>query len=302
MSEIPHCPPDPRIVDTFAETFEMVCTRLLVTALDSYWLDQARQAFCGYATSVIGCDAECGLEELLAPDRTPDGRPGMALLVFGFSRKKLAEAVANRTGQCLLTCPTTAVFNGMESDETLDLGRNLRFFGDGFQKSKLLGQRRFWRVPVMDGEFLVEQSAGISRGIAGGNFVLAAAEAETALAAGRAAVAAIAGVAGCITPFPGGIARSGSKVGSRYSGQVASTAEVFCPTLRGRVESVLPGDASAACEIVIDAVDESAVRQAMRSGIDAALLAGDLLQVSAGNYGGQLGKCLIPLHSLYAGQ
>ncbi len=292
---------DPRIDDTYAEAFEMSCTRLVVTAIDRGWLEMAAGSFCGYGTSVIGCDAECGIERWIESGQTPDGRPGMALLAFSFSASKLQQAVVNRAGQCLMTCPTTAVFNGLESDEHIALGRQLRFFGDGFQKSKLLGDRRFWRIPVMDGEFVVEQSVGVARGIGGGNFVIVGDDTGATLAATQAAVHAIAELADCITPFPGGIARSGSKVGSRYKNQVASTSEAHCPTLRGRVTSQLHREAQAAYEVVIDGTSEAVIRESMRRGIQAALAspsANRIVQVTAGNYGGRLGKCLLHLRSL----
>jgi formylmethanofuran--tetrahydromethanopterin N-formyltransferase len=294
---------DDRIEDTYAEAFEMTFTRLVVTAIDRQWLDLAAREFCGYGTSVIGCDAEAGVEQSLEEAETPDGRPGMALLVFAFSSGKLARAVVNRAGQCLMTCPTTAVFNGLHTEKTLGLGRQLRYFGDGFQKSKKRGPRRYWRVPVMDGEFVCEESCGVARGVAGGNFIVQGTAQAPALRAAMAAVGAIAGIPGCITPFPGGIARSGSKVGSRYRNQVASTADAWCPTLRGRVPGHLHPQASAAYEVVIDGVDEAAVRRAMRVGIEAALdtaNADQVVRVAAGNYGGKLGKCLIPLPSLFA--
>ena len=292
---------DSRIDDTFAEAFEMRFARIIVTAIDRYWLETAAAVFCGYGTSVIGCDAECGIERFVGSNETDDGRAGVSILAFGFSTTALEKAVVNRTGQCLMTCPTTSVFNGHLSDRQIALGKQLRFFGDGFQKSKKLGDRRFWRVPVMDGEFIVDEQLGVGKGVAGGNFIIAGSDAEKTLAVSRAAVVAINDVGGCITPFPGGIARSGSKVGSRYSGQVASTNEDCCPTLRGRVVSQLPETTAAAYEVVIDGVDEEAVRQSMRAGITAALdspHSNQILTITAGNYGGKLGKCLIPLREL----
>ena len=206
---------DPRIEDTFAEAFEMKYTRVIVTAIDSQWLDIAAREFCGYGTSVIGCDAEVGVERTVPADETPDGRQGLSILAFGFSTEELAKAVVNRAGQCLMTCPTTAVFNGLESERRIPVGKYLRFFGDGYQKSKKLGERRFWRVPVMDGEFICEEELGFARGIAGGNFVVQAIDQAGGLTATAAAVTALRKIPGCMTPFPGGIARSGSKVGSR---------------------------------------------------------------------------------------
>lgn len=279
-----------QIVDTFAEAFRVRFARIIVTAHDAHWLDAATRAACGYGTSVIGCDAEIGIECCLHPAETPDGRPGVAILACGFTADGLGRAVANRTAQCLLTCPTVSVFDGLAAAaERGPLGAHVRFFGDGFEKTKVLDGRRYWRVPVMDGEFLVEDSIGIDKGVGGGNIILQGRSLEATLEAARLAVAAIAAVPGTITPFPGGVVRSGSKVGSRYEALRASTNEAFCPSLAGRVDSCLFEDATCALEIVIDGVDETAVAEAMAAGIRAA--AGpEIVAISAGNYGGKLGK------------
>ena len=238
------------IDDTFAEAFGMRFARLIVTAHDEHWLRIATAEFSGYGSSIIGCDAEAGVESWLAPEHTPDGRPGAAILAFGFSTEAVGKAVLNRTGQCLLTCPTTAVYDGMpQATERVPLGKLLRFFGDGFQKSKVIAERRYWRIPVMDGEFLVEELVGVAKGVAGGNIVIQATDMPAALAAASRAVSAIEKVEGTITPFPGGVVRSGSKVGSRYKALKASTADAFCPILRGRVESRLHPEANCASEI-----------------------------------------------------
>lgn len=286
------------IDDTFAEAFGMRYTRLILTAADEHWLDAGVREFCGFSSSVIACDAEIGVERILSPEETPDGRPGVAMLAFGFSTDALASAIPNRVGQCLMTCPSTAVFDGLPNSATrIPLGKNLRFFGDGFQKSKQIAGRRYWRVPVMDGEFLVEESLGVEKGVAGGNIILQAETLEIALAAARRGVAAIASLPGTITPFPGGVARSGSKVGSRYKGLKASTSDPFCPTLRGRVESKLHPDCQAALEIVIDGIDEPAVALAMTAALQAVAGPG-VVCISAGNYGGKLGKFHFALRKL----
>lgn len=291
-----------QIIDTFAEAFRMRFVRLIVTATDDYWLDAALREVCGYSSSVIGCDAEVGVEQLLAPGETPDGRPGAAVLAFGFSSEALAKAVPNRVGQCLMTCPTTAVYNGLPDslpnvEETIPLGKHLRYFGDGFQKSKLLAGRRYWRVPVMDGEFLLEEKLGVAKGVAGGNIIMQGTTQEITLNAARQASEALASRAGIITPFPGGVVRSGSKVGSTYKGMVASTNDAYCPTLRGRVESDLVDGANCAYEIVIDGVDETAVGDAMKVALETAAGEG-ILTLGAGNYGGKLGKFHFHLHKL----
>jgi formylmethanofuran--tetrahydromethanopterin N-formyltransferase len=286
------------IVDTFAEAFRMRYARLVITAADDHWLDAAVREATGYASSVIGCDAEAGLERNLSAEESPDGRSAAAVLLFGFSTEELGKAVANRVGQCVTTCPTTAVFNGLPgAEETVPLGKHLRFFGDRFQKSKFIGGRRFWRVPVMDGEFLVEECVGVAKGVAGGNVILQAAKPQAGLDAARRVVDAVAPLAGVITPFPGGVVRSGSKVGSKYKALRASTNDAFCPTLVGRVESELLEGAACAYEVVIDGVDEQTVAEAMRTAIRAAAGEG-VLAVSAGNYGGKLGKFHFHLREL----
>jgi len=278
------------VLDTFAEAFDMRYTRLVVTASEDYWLDAALREATGYSTSVIACDAETGISQSMKPESTPDGRCGAAVLMFGFSTAAITKAVVGRVGQCIMTCPTTACFNGLSNAvETIPLGKHLRFFGDGYQKSKKFAAERYWRIPVMDGEFLVEDRAGIAKGVAGGNIILQAESQTTGLAAARRAAEAIRETPGVITPFPGGVVRSGSKVGSRYKGLKASTADAYCPTLRGRVESQLVSDANCAYEIVIDGTDEPTVGQAMRIAIEAAAGEG-VLAIGAGNYGGKLGK------------
>jgi formylmethanofuran--tetrahydromethanopterin N-formyltransferase len=287
-----------QISDTFAEAFRLRFTRIVVTAHDEHWLDAAVRATCGYGTSVIGCDAEIGVERPLSAGETPDGRVGASLLAFGFAADALGKAVANRTAQCLLTCPTANVFDGLPTaEERGPLGDHIRFFGDGFEKSKVVDGRRFWRVPVMDGEFLVEESIGIAKGVGGGNFILQGTNLDETLAAARHAVAAIAALPGVITPFPGGVVRSGSKVGSRYGGLRASTNDAFCPGLAGRVATALVPGAACGLEIVIDGIDEPTVAAAMAAGIRAAAAPG-IVGISAGNYGGKLGKFHFHLHQV----
>lgn len=286
------------IEDTFAEAFAMRFVRLIVTACDSYWLDAALREFTGYSASVIACDAEIGVERHLSAESTPDGRVGAEVLVFGFSVDALSKAIPQRVGQCLMTCPTTAVFDGLPSSEQrIALGKHIRFFGDGYQKSKQVESTRYWRIPVMDGEFLVVDTVGVEKGVAGGNIILQAVDGPTALAAARRGVEAIAEIPGTITPFPGGVVRSGSKVGSRYKALSASTSDAYCPTLRGRVTSKLQPPANCAYEIVIDGISESAVAEAMRVALTAAAGEG-VVAIGAGNYGGRLGKFHFHLHQL----
>jgi len=287
------------IEDTFAEAFPMTAARLIVTAETEEWARTAATVATGYAASVIGCDAEAGIERLVSREESPDGRPGISVLFFAFSRDALQKALINRVGQCILTCATTACYNGLPlvADKTIRIGGNLRFFGDGYQISKKLEGRRFWRIPVMDGEFLCEDVFGTVKGVAGGNFLILGESQASSLAAAQAAVSAIRNVSGVIMPFPGGIVRSGSKVGSKYKKLRASTNDAFCPTLRGQVKSPLPEGVNAVYEIVIDGVDLPAVEEATRAGVRAACLSG-IVRISAGNYGGNLGPYHLHLHKL----
>jgi formylmethanofuran--tetrahydromethanopterin N-formyltransferase len=287
------------IADTFAEAFPMTAARVVVTAETPAWAQTAGQLATGYAASVIGCDAEAGIERVLSIADTPDGRPGISLLFFAFSRDALQKAVVNRVGQCVLTCPTTACYNGLPlvKEKNIRIGGTLRFFGDGYQFSKKLEGRRYWRLPVMDGEFVCEDFFGTTKGVAGGNFLILGNSQAAALAAAQAAVTAMRRVPGIILPFPGGIVRSGSKVGSRYKKLRASTNDAYCPTLRGLVQSALPDGANAVYEIVIDGLDLAAVEEATRVGVRAACVPG-VLGITAGNYGGKLGPFHLHLHKL----
>lgn len=290
------------IDDTFAEAFPMKATRLLITAHNLTWARHAAVAATGFATSVIACGCEAGIERELSADETPDGRPGLAVLLFAMSGKELAKQVERRVGQCVLTCPTTAVFAGLREGEPIALGKNLRFFGDGWQQSKMIGGVRYWRVPVMDGEFVAQETTPVVKGVGGGNLLFLAHDTDAALAAAEAAVTAMRRLPDVILPFPGGVVRSGSKVGSRYPALMASTNDAFCPTLRGLAKrSELDERIGCVMEIVIDGLSEAAVAAAMRVGIEAGVAlgtAGGLLRISAGNYGGKLGPFHFHLHRL----
>lgn len=280
--------------DTFAEAFGMSATSLVITADTHKWARIAAETMTGFGTSVIGCGAECGIDRELGPSETPDGRPGVRVLMFGFSPDALVPQVKNRVGQCVLTSPGSACFNGLHVKKKMALSSGPRFFGDGWQTSKKLGDRRYWRVPVMDGEFIIEDKCGVTTdAVGGGNLLILGKNRAGLLEATEAAVAAIAKVDDVITPFPGGIVRSGSKVGSKYAGAVASTNDAFAPVLRGAVKSELGPDTIAVLEIVIDGITSQAVAQSMRAGLKAILDVGaakGVTRVSAGNYGGKLGQ------------
>lgn len=289
------------IDDTFAEAFGMRATRLLVTGDSLAWARRAGESATGFSTSVIGCGVEAGIEGELDPSETPDGRPGVALLFFAVSRDALAKSLRERVGQSILTCPGTACFAGIEGDETVPLGRAIRYFGDGFQTAKRIGQRRYWRIPVMDGEFICEDMTAAVKAVGGGNLLLLGRSRQGVTAAAERAVAAMRRTAGVIMPFPGGVVRSGSKIGSRYKFLMASTNDAYAPLLKGVTASALTAEENDVLEIVIDGLTEAAVAGAMATGIRAACAGGandGLLRISAGNYGGKLGAFKFHLREL----
>jgi formylmethanofuran--tetrahydromethanopterin N-formyltransferase len=292
------------IVDTFAEAFPMTGTRLVITADSMFWAHTAATEATGYAASVISCDVEAGVEGKVPASETPDGRAGVSILMFGFGREGLEKAVTNRVGQCVLTCATTACFDGLPDapkDKRILVGGGLRFFGDGFQQSKKIGGRRYWRVPVMDGEFLCEDKVGTVKGVGGGNLILFAIDGRTGLAAARQAAKAMNDVPGVILPFPGGVVRSGSKVGSRYAALKASTNDAYCPTLRSVTTTEVPEDCQACYELVVDGLTYEAVQQAMKAGLQAACQCEGVRLITAGNYGGKLGPHHFHLRDLLNG-
>ena len=289
------------IDDTFAEAFPMKATRLIITAHTPQWAEHAALSLTGFATSVIACGCEAGIESRLDPEQTPDGRPGIAVLVFSMSGKELAKQVERRVGQCVLTCPTTAIFAGIDQGEPIALGRNLRFFGDGWQMSKVFGDKRYWRIPVMDGEFVCEETTAVVKCVGGGNLLLLASGTDAALRAAETAVAAMRRLPNVIMPFPGGVVRSGSKIGSKYSALSPSTNDLFSPSLAPLTRTELTEDVRCVMEIVIDGLSDGDVAAAMRDGIASVVELGPrhgASRISAGNYGGKLGPFHFHLHQL----
>jgi formylmethanofuran--tetrahydromethanopterin N-formyltransferase len=290
------------IEDTFAEAFGMRAARVVVTGRTTKWAMAAATKLTGFATSVIACKCEAAIERQLTPDETPDARPGVAVLFFAMDSDGLAKRLTERIGQTVLTCPTASCFDGLpDAPDRLNAGRALRVFGDRLQISKVVGGRRYWRVPVMEGECLLQESFGLhKKGVAGGNFLILAHSDEAALAAAEAAVEAIDGTADVILPFPGGVVRSGSKVGARgYKGMIASTNDAYCPTVRPLTVTALPNEVNAVLEIVLDGLSAEAIGTAMRAGIEAACRPG-VRAISAGNYGGKLGPYHFHLRTLMA--
>jgi formylmethanofuran--tetrahydromethanopterin N-formyltransferase len=299
-----------QIDDTFAEAFNMRGTRVIITAQNHKWAYHAAQAMTGFATSVIGCGVEAGIEREMSAEETPDGRPGISILMFAMGSKVLMQQLETRMGQCILTCPTAAAFSGIESEDQISLGKHLRFFGDGYQTSKLIQaadgrKKRYWRIPVMDGEFLTEETTGMVRAIGGGNFLILATSQPAALHAAETAIEAMKQVRNVIMPFPGGVVRSGSKVGSKYPKMFASTNDAFCPTLKGAVKTELSAEIESVMEIVIDGLSFEDIATSMRVGIQAICALGTasgVKRISAGNYGGKLGPHHFKLHDIMKAQ
>ena len=292
------------IDETFAEAFPMKGTRLIITALNAKWAMISAQAFTGFATSVIACGCEAGIERELEPSETPDGRPGVSVLIFAMGGKGLAKQVETRAGQCILTSPTSALFSGLDnSEKEIALGQNLRYFGDGFQISKMIDGKRYWRIPVMDGEFLTQEKTGVHDSVGGGNFLVLAESQAQALAACEAAIEEMRKIPNVIMPFPGGVVRSGSKVGSKFKALNASTNDAFCPTLKGQTKSDLSPEVESVMEIVIDGLTKEDIDKAMRVGIQAVCDLGaenGIRRISAGNYGGKLGPYHFHLQEIMA--
>ncbi|HEV2751183.1 MAG TPA: formylmethanofuran--tetrahydromethanopterin N-formyltransferase [Gemmatimonadales bacterium] len=289
------------IDDTFAEAFTMRVARIVITGRNMKWAREAALKLTGFATSVIGCKCEAGIEREVAPAETPDGRPGLSVLFLTMDKESLPQQLVVRLGQTVLTCPTTACFDGLpDVPDRLTVGKALRVFGDGFQASKVIGGKRYWRIPVMEGEFLIEETFGMQKGVGGGNFLILADEADHALEAAEAAVDAMTNQPGVILPFPGGVVRSGSKVGSkRYKSMIATTNDAFDPTLRAVTASQVPDGVNSVLEIVLDGTDGPSIEAAMRVGIRAACRTG-VRAISAGNYGGKLGPHHFHLRKILA--
>ncbi len=288
------------IEDTFAEAFPMKATRLVITAHNEIWAIKAAESFTGFATSVIACGCEAGIEKILSSRETPDGRPGVSILVFSMSSKELAKQILNRAGQCVMTSPTSSLFSGNNGRVKINLGKSLRYFGDGFQISKVINGKRFWRIPVMDGEFLCEEYAYQQEAIGGGNFLIVGKNIDGVLRAAENAVNQIKKIKNVILPFPGGVVRSGSKVGSKYKNLIASTNFDYCPTLRGMVDLKIDNTAECVLEIVIDGLEKKDIENAMKAGILAIINSNNknILSISAGNYGGKLGPYLFNLKEI----
>jgi len=280
------------IEDTFAEMFPMWAGRILITADNEKWALTAARTATGFAASIIMSPAEAGIEGMMPPDKTPDGRVGTLIQIYHTTRRNLKTQMSLRIGQCIMTCPTTAAFDALpNAKRRLKVGRSLRLFGDGFQKRDVVEERKVWRIPVMEGEFMVEDNFGAMEAIASGNFLILAESLKSGLQAAEEAVKAISQKAqGVIMPFPGGICRSGSKIGSMKYKLAASTNHPFCPTIKKiSPDSQVPDNVNSVYEIVINGLNSKVVKGAMAEGIKAAVKVPGVMKISAGNFGGKLG-------------
>jgi formylmethanofuran--tetrahydromethanopterin N-formyltransferase len=291
------------IEDTFAEAFDIFVSKFLITAATEKFAKIAADETVGFGSSVIMCPAEAGVDRYVPPSETPDGRPGYEVMICHPKKDELEHQLLERIGQCVLTSATTAVFDAMgdEAEEKLKIGFKLKFFGDGFESEDEIDGRTVYKIPIMSGDFIIEGELGIKKGVAGGNFFIMAENQASALVAAEVAVDAIENIPGTITPFPGGIVASGSKIGSKYKFMVASTNEKFCPTLRGKegVTCEIPDGIDGIYEIVIDGVGEEAIAEAMKAGIKAAVTIPGVKRIYAGNYDGTLGAYQIWLEKLF---
>ena len=288
------------IEETYAEAFPVWIARILVTAVTEQWARIGAEKATGFGTSMIGCPGECGIERSVSPFMTPDQRPGVIFQIAG-PKKKMEEYLLQRIGQCLIPTPTAAVWDALPiADEKLKVGYKLKYFGDGFEKEDIINGRKVIRIPIMSGEFIVEQTFGIKKGVAGGNFLIFGKTIKDALNAAEKVANTISKVDGVIIPFPGGICASGSKVGSKYKFLHASTNHFYCPTIREQVsETKVPANVKSILEIVINGISLENVKEAMREGILAAVKVPGVVKISAGNYGGSLGPIHIYLRKLF---
>ncbi|HQU43087.1 MAG TPA: formylmethanofuran--tetrahydromethanopterin N-formyltransferase [Pirellulales bacterium] len=297
------------IDDTYAEAFRSIYAEVLITARDRGWLNRAVASATGNASSTILCDCEAGLDRYVGPGGdesfiTPDGRPG-ALLQFHVPRfrkdrvEALQRSLLVRLSQNVLTCPTAACFSPLDGDAYFKLGRKIAFFGDGYQRREVCYGRRVWVIPILGGEFVIDRRFAYRDGLMGGNLWFLGRDIDAAVLAAERARDAAAAIPGVILPFPGGIAASGSKAGSRYSFAVASTYAEFCPTLRDKLgeRSRVPDGVQSIMEIIINGRDLETIAAATQAAIRAAVDTPGLVTISAGNYGGRLGKSFIYLRA-----
>jgi formylmethanofuran--tetrahydromethanopterin N-formyltransferase len=295
------------IEDTYAEAFPIYSAEVLITAATEYYAKICAQEATGFGTSIIGCPSESGIDRFVIGEETPDYRPGCVIMICHMKKDGLKEQIMERVGECVLTAPTTAMFNWIPFEKKEDpkleekLDVKLHFFGDGYESKTVVNGRNCWKIPIMGGDFICEEEFGYKKGVAGGNFFIMGDSQAAALMGAQAAVDAISAVPGAMTPFAGGIVASGSKVGSNKYPKFmkATTNDKLCPTIKDRVpDSQVPDGVKAIFEIVIDGINPEAIAHAMRDGISSACTIPGVVKISAGNYGGKLGPHKFYLHEL----
>ena len=301
--------------DTYAEAFRSIYGEILLTARDEKWLRHCVNAITGHSSSTILCDCEAGVAQWIGLDgpgsrsstplSTPDGRVG-AVIQFHVPRfrkdrrEHLEQVMLARISQNALTCPTIRCFNRLETDDYFKLGRKIAFFGDHHQFRDTRFGKPGWVIPTLGGEFFLSRRFGFQDGVMGGNLWFFGATDDAALEAAEKAAIAAEATPDTILPFPGGVAASGSKAGSSYKFLIASTYAEYCPTLKAKLgaASKVPDGVVSIQEIIINGQDQNSLNVATAAAIRAAADTPNLLRISAGNYGGRLGKTFVHLHEV----
>ena len=297
------------IQDTFAEAFDGLYVRIMVTADDEETLRKAAEDATATPSAVIG-RLEGGVEKWLSGKETPDKRRGAILQLWkGLEKGKPLESVVERfekelsyrIRQDILVKPFTSVFDALsvKPEDRMDMMERVGHCGDGFEWEKQLYGRRMIVVPVMVPDFLIERYVGYARGVSGGNFWMMCRTKKAVSEAGKAALEAIGKVEGVITPFD--VCSAGSKTETKFPLIGPTTNHPYCPSLREKLgrESLVPDGINYIPEIVISGVSMRAVKDAMKVGIEASLTVDGVVKVSAGNYEGKMGEYKIHLRELF---
>ncbi|MEM2816578.1 MAG: formylmethanofuran--tetrahydromethanopterin N-formyltransferase [Candidatus Bathyarchaeia archaeon] len=298
----------PFIEDTYAEAFQGVYCRVIVTADDEETLVRAAEDATATPATVIG-RIEGGVEKWLSTRETPDGRKGAVLQFWGIidpkkpfseSLKKFEVELSYRIRQDILVKPFTAVFDALNASEgKLDMMERVGHCGDGYEWTEEKYARTVIVVPIMVPDFIIERYIGYARGVMGANFWIMCKTKEAVKEAGRKALEAIHEVEGVVTPFD--VCSAGSKPETRFPWIGPTTNHLYCPSLRKKLgaDSKVPEGVGYIPEVVINGVSLEAVKQAMRAGITAAAKVKGVVGISAGNYGGKLGDYRIYLRELF---
>jgi formylmethanofuran--tetrahydromethanopterin N-formyltransferase len=294
------------IEDTYCEAFEGLCVQLMITAQDAEFLNRAANAFTALPSTVFG-DAEGGIVRWLAENETIDGRLGaiVQLWVTGTGKKataKFYDQLGRRMRQGILVVPTTAVFNHYPKNiETkFNMMDNVGHCGDGYEWTVKKYNRKLINVPIMMGcDFLIEEELSYAPGVMGGNLWLFCDSINSGVKVGREAVKIIAELDNVCTTFD--VCSAGSKPETNFPEIGPSTNHPYCPTLKDKLPSeefkVLKGTKSIP-EIIFNALDLETVKETMFKTIQGIFNMEGLVMISAGNYGGKLGKFKISLKEL----